>query len=119
MCEIIRSYVYFLSKSKVLCSRVSPKSMCKGPNGTILVFDRIQKNIKQLHFSQGQLHLAEQFSAELKEVCGLCYSDKLGLAILLHCDGKAITGISLATGKIALQHTEIRLGSSPQGPEPI
>ena len=115
VCEMIRGYVFSLSKCKILCSCVSPKSMCKGPDGTILVFDRIQKNIKQLRFSKGQLHLAEQFSAELEEVCGLCHSDKLGLAILLHCDGKAITGISLATGKIAWQHTEIRLGSSPQG----
>ena len=115
VCETIRGYQFSLTKCKILRSHVSPKSMCKRPDGTILVFDRIQKDIKQLSFSRAQLHLAAQFSAQLEDVCGLCYSDKLGLAILLHSDGKAVTGINLATGKIAWQHTEIRLGSSPLG----
>ena len=115
-CEVIRGYEFPHTKSKILCRHISPKVMCKGPENTVLVFEEVKKAIKQLRFCGGKLLEIQQFSAELEDVRGMCFSDKLGLAVLLHDDGKTITGINFASKKLAWQHTEIHFGFSSKCP---
>ena len=116
-CEVIRGYEFPHTESKVLCTHISPRVMCKGPKGTLLVFEEVRKSIKRLRSFGGKLHDTKQFSAEIEDVRGMCFSDKLNLAVLLHDNGKTITGINFVTEEVAWQHTDIQFGSSLKSPD--
>ena len=116
-CEMIRGYEFPQTESKILCEGIFANAMCNGPDGTILVLHSEQKVIKQFNFSQGQFHLAEQFSMEFLDPHSLCYSDPF--AILLHNDKETFTGTNLGTGEVTWQNTEIQLSSPTHVPKKL
>ena len=115
-CEVIRGYEFPHTESKILCTHISPKVMCLGPEGTVLVFEEVKQAIKQLSYGSRKFLHIQKFSAELQDVRGMCFSDKLNLVFLLHDTGKTITGINFASKKFVWQQTEIQFGSSSNCP---
>ena len=103
ICRVIRKYEFPQNESKIICRHIFPSLMCKGPNGTVFVFDDVQNSIKRLDYRDGRLHFTDKFSSEIVDIRGLCFSDKLGFVMLLHSDRKTITGVDMVTGKVAIQ----------------
>ena len=111
-CEI-RGYEFPMSScsNKTFFEHIFPSVMCKGSDGTILVFDR-NNVIKHLRFSGEQFHLVDTFSFELEHVNKMCYCEKYGIVVVLHTDRKSLTGVMLATGQVAWKKADIKFGST-------
>ena len=114
ICEMILGYEFPEFQKRIFREGISPNAMCKGPDGTILVFDNTQKSLNQLRFYDGQFFLAKEFSVERVDVHSLCFSQNCDFVIALHFDRKTLTGFHFPSGQIAWRHTEIQLGSLPQ-----
>ena len=114
ICEIIRAYEFPQIESKILCEEISPGAMCKGPNGTILVFDNTQKSLKQLRYCEGKLLRVKQFHVDHTDVYCIhsCFSENCDTVIVLDRLRKTLTGFHLPSEQVAWQHNEIELGSS-------
>ena len=114
ICKVIRGYEFPQIETKILSQGISPSVMCKGPDGTILVFDFMQESLKQLRYCDGKFLLAMEFAVEHNDVHSLCFSENCGLVIALHDDRKTLTGLHFPSGQVAWQHKEIQSGSSSQ-----
>ena len=115
ICNVIRGCAFPQKTSRILYEPISPSSMCKGPDGSILVFERMHKNIKQLRYSEGQFHLMKQLSTKFETIRNLCYSDTSDIVTVVKNNKKTIAGIDFSKGKIVWQHNkELQLGSSTQ-----
>ena len=117
ICEMIRGYEILQAQGKILYQEISPSATCKGPDGTILVFETTKRSLKELRYCDGQLVLGKQFSVEHADVHSLCFSKFDGIVIMLAGDRKTLTGFHFPTGQVAWQHSEIQLGSSLQVPD--
>ena len=108
---------------------IFPSCMRKGPDGSILVFERMHKNIKQLRYSEGQFHLIKQLSTKFETIRSLCYSDSSGIVTVVKSEPEknflmgqvvwqhkeTIAGIDLSMGNVVWQHDkELQLDSSTQ-----
>ena len=114
ICKIIRGYELPKTNSKILFEGIFPNAMCKGPDGTIFVFDNTHKSLIQLRYCDGQFHLAQEFCMKCADVHSLCFSKNCGLVIALHSDRKTLTGFHFPTGQVTWKDREIQTGSSPQ-----
>ena len=112
---MIRGYEFPQIESKILCEEISPGAMCKGPDGTILIFDNMNKSLKQLRYCDGQFLLAKEFFVEFADVHRLCFSENCGHVIVLH-DGRktTLTGFYFPSGQVAWQHNDVQLEPSSQ-----
>ena len=113
MCEMIRGYEFPQIERKILCEGISPDAMCKGPGGTILVFNAGQRiqSIKQLSFCNGQFLPQKEIYVACADIRRLCFSENSSIVIVLH-NRKTLTGFHFPTGQVAWQHSEIQLRSS-------
>ena len=113
-CRVIRGYKITKEATKVLYHNISPSLMCLGPDGTILVFKKELQRVKQLRYAGGLLHTVSQFSLELEDVTGLCFSGHYGILVVVHGDRKTITGLHLMTGEVAWRRANIPNGFASQ-----
>ena len=115
ICQVIRSYQLLQADntSTILKEDIRPHCLFKGPEETVLVFDKENSSILKMNQSEGQFRLLGHIKVVLEDVQGLCYCSRYDIVIALHSDGKGITGIQLATGQVAWQHSEIQFDSSP------
>ena len=113
-CQVIRGYESPEASSnyKIFKKDIAPDAICKGPNGTVLIFEN--SSIKQFSFSDGYFHLADKFSFKLGNIRNMCYCEKYGIVIVLHEDRKSLTGVMLATGEVVWMRNEITFGSPPK-----
>ena len=104
ICKIIRGYEFPQIESKILCEGIFPNAMCKGPDGTILVFDNQDQSLKQMRYCDEQFLLEKEFSVGCADVHSLCLSENCDLVMALHCRRKTLTGFHFPSGQVAWQH---------------
>ena len=118
ICKMIHGYKFPEIKSKILCRGISPSTMCKGPDGTILVFDNVDKFLKQMRYCNGQFLVEKELNIPLfdswEDFHSLCFTEKCDHVIALHYDRKYLTGFHFPSGQVAWQHRQIQSGSPSQ-----
>ena len=95
----------------IVCERISASIMCRGPSGTILVFDDDLWAIYQLEYLHGAFYFIDQWPAGPEGIVRMCYSDKCQILVVLHVDELSLTGIHLPTGQVAWRQNDLRSNS--------
>ena len=116
ICNAIHGCEFPQTTLKILHTPIFPRCMCKGPDGSILVFKRLQKSITQLHYYNGQFHPINQFPTKFEAVNSLCYSHISGIVTIVKGNVKAVAGIDLSMEKAVWQNKAfaLELGSFSQ-----
>ena len=116
ICNVIRGCEFPQTKFKILYKPIFPSCMCKGPDGSILVFERLKKSIKQLRYYEGQFHPIKQFSTKFEAINSLCYSRLSDIVTVVKGNAKAIAGIDFSMEKVVWQNKALvlELGSFSQ-----
>ena len=115
ICKVIRRYEFSETTSimvDILCENITPTFMCRGPDGTILVFDEEKGFIVQLQYFRETFHQHNSLFMDPEYVAGMCYTDVGGIVVVLERrDGVVITGVSLVTGQVAWQLSKSEFAS--------
>ena len=109
-CKLIRAYEFPDGTVTVLWEDISPTTMCKGPDGSILVFDEEKKSVLQMDRAGIKFHTSYSFGRE--NVFKMGYSD--GTVVILEGDRNVLTGVRLETGLVAWQIKDIQFGPQSQ-----
>ena len=112
---MIRSHDFFNIECNIVCERISASIMCKGPAGTILVFDDDLWAIYQLEYLHGAFYFIDQWPVGPEGIVRMCYSDKCQILVVLHVDKFSLTGIHLPTGQVAWRQNDLETPSSTSG----
>ena len=105
-CQMFRHYdVITHNAIDAICDRSSgnirPNAMCKGPNSTLIVYDRLSGSILQFTFSVSGLCNKRLVCEQESRVSSMTYNDHNGIVVLLSGSSDAIKvkGINIATGE--------------------
>ena len=113
ICKMIRRYDFSAMECNIVCERISPSVMCRGPGSTILVFDDHLWAIYQLEYFQGAFYFINQWTVGREGVVRMCCSEKCHILVLLHVDKLSVTGMDVETGQVAWQQNVLQ-GNSPK-----
>ena len=97
-CTVIRVYECPLNSAPISQFPITPRLMCKGPQGTILVLDETNKIIAKYSFMRNIQYRRDLDFNETTRVHAMRYSDKHDLIIVL--DGYAIKRFHPETGEV-------------------
>ena len=102
-CRVIQVHECPLNSAPISQFQITPKLMCKGPRGTVLVLDETNKSIEQLYLFAGKIQCYRGLFFDVTHASDMWYSDKYGHLIVMH-NAFTTKGLNLETREVIWQH---------------